>query len=120
MSQSGKGGNGAVGAHMAGGSRRRTEVWNISLSHVIAGFLVRGQTSSFDSQASINICRKGRAWVVCPLNMLRGDIKRGRPSSVAQERVHLQEAQTENKKRGVCVNKWMDKCTIKRKKLSHN
>lgn len=51
---------GEVGVHMAEGTRRGTEVWNVSPSHVIVGFLVRGQTSSFDSQASINIRRKKR------------------------------------------------------------
>jgi hypothetical protein len=40
---------------MVEGTRRGTEVWNVSPSHEIAGFLVRNQTSSFDSQASINI-----------------------------------------------------------------
>lgn len=46
---------GEVGAQMAEGTRRGTEVWDVSPSHAIAGFLVRGQTSPFDSQASINI-----------------------------------------------------------------
>lgn len=94
---------------MVGGARTGTKVWNVTPSYVVAGFLVRGQASSFDSQASITFAgREGRAWVVCPLNMVRGN-KRGRPSSVAQERVRLQEAQTENEKRRG-VNEWMDGC----------
>jgi hypothetical protein len=63
---------------------------------------------------------KGKAWGVCPLSMLRGEIKRGKPSSVAQERARLQEAQTENEKRRG-VNEWTDERTKKvRRKLSHN
>lgn len=68
----------------------------MSPSYVMAGFLARGQTSSFDSQASINTRRKTGEGMGCmPPKHGKGEIKRGRPSSGAQERVRLQEAQTE-------------------------
>lgn len=63
--------------------------------------LLASWSSSFDSQASINFGRKkrrGRHGGVPPKHV-KGEIKRGRPSSVAQERARLQEAQTENEKR---------------------
>lgn len=50
-----------------------------------------------------------------PPKHVKGEIKRGRPSSVAQERARLQEAQTENEKRRG-VNEWMDECTKKSQK----
>lgn len=56
-----------------------------SLNHRTAGFLTRGQTSSSDSQASINFGRKRGEGTGCVSPVVLR-VKIGRPSSVVQEK----------------------------------
>lgn len=63
---------------MVGGARRGTKVWNVIPSYVVAGFLVRGQASSFDSQASINIrWKRGEGMCCMPPKHGKGEIREG-------------------------------------------
>lgn len=65
---------------MVRGARRGTKVWNVTPSYVVAGFLVRGQASSFDSQASINIRRKRGEGMGCmPPKHGKGEIREEGP-----------------------------------------
>lgn len=58
-----------------------------ALNHVTAGFLPRGQTQSSDSRASINLGRKKGEGTGCvPHRRVKGELEKGRPSSVAQEK----------------------------------
>lgn len=70
-----------------GGAGRGTGMQDAALNHVTAGFLPRGQTGSSDSRASINLGRKKGEGTGCvPRRRVKGELEKGRPSSVAQEK----------------------------------
>jgi hypothetical protein len=75
------------GAWKSEGAKSGTGMRDASPSCVIAGFLIRGQTSFSDSQASINFGRKRGEGMRClPPRHAKGESEKGRPSSVVQEK----------------------------------
>lgn len=91
-------------------------------SYVVAGFLVRGQASSFDSQASINIRRKRGEGMGCmPPKHGKGEIREGGPALLHRKGCVYRKPKLKMKREGGLMNGWMDVPLKKaRRKLSHN
>lgn len=90
-----------------------------SPKHVTAGFLTRGQTPSSDSRASINFGRKsgeGTGRALPAPGRVKGELEKGRPSSVAQEKGVYRKPKLKMKREVGLMNGWIN--VPKKKKKS--
>lgn len=82
---------------------------NASPNHVAAGFLTRGQAPSSDSQASINLGRKRQEDTGCvPPTRVKGELEKGRPGSVAQEKGVYRKPKLKMKREVGLMNGWIN------------
>lgn len=80
-----------------------------ALNHVTAGFLPRGQTQSSDSRVSINLGRKKGEGTGCvPHRRVKGELEKGRPSSVAQEKGVYRKPKLKMKREVGLMNGWIN------------
>lgn len=80
-----------------------------ALNHVTAGFLRRGQTRSSDSRASINLGRKKGEGTGCvSRRRVKGELEKGRPSSVAQEKGVYRKPKLKMKREVGLMNGWIN------------
>lgn len=107
------------GEWLAGGAGRGTGMQDAALNHVTAGFLPRGQTGSSDSRASINLGRKKGEGTGCvPRRRVKGELEKGRPSSVAQEKGVYRKPKLKMKREVGLMNGWINvknKTKVRRK-----
>ena len=103
----------------AGGAGRGTGMQDAALNHVTAGFLPRGQTGSSDSRASIDLGRKKGEGMGCvPCRHVKGELEKGRPSSVAQEKGVYRKPKLKMKREVGLMNGWINvknKTKVRRK-----
>ena len=109
----GSGRLGALGGALAG-------MQDASPSHATAGFLTRGLTLSSDSWTSRNLDgKRGEGGGGVPPRRVKGELEKGRPSSVAQEKGVYRKPKLKIKREAGLMNGW-GKVQKKKKKLEEN